>query len=827
MKKFLFMLITLALLTSVLLPNKVYAEASRIDEIMSSMSNEDKIAMMIMPAFRKQSGVEINEDNIKEILSTYGFAGVILFAENTTDTESTMRFVDLLQDSNKNNPSRLLIAIDQEGGYVTRLGIGTNMPGNMALAATNDPKNAYDSARIIGSELSALGINTDFAPVVDVNNNPSNPVIGIRSFSDDPNTVATYSEQFMKGLQSEGIATSLKHFPGHGDTNTDTHTGLAIIEKSYDELKKNELIPFQKLVNGGTDMIMTAHIQFPNIEKETYVSKKDGQTYTLPATLSKTILTDILRKDMGYEGVIVTDAMNMAAISTQFGMLDASIKAINAGADILLMPFTYDSQKDELKEYIQTLASKIGTEISEENVNNSVRRILTLKEKKGLLAEYDNSDLENKIEDAKKSVSSVDNHSKEFEIAKKSITMIKNDDKVLPLSTKHKTVILYEYGSHVKAVSNAISLLKDEDDEVNGDNIVVYPFYDNTGLPLETIKEVVSDAKNVVMIRSTYGLGDLADPDLIKMNQLIDYVHENGGKVIAMSTQLPYDIVKFKNADALVLTYLANGIRFDLEDYEDSIPKYGPNVMAGIYMLFTQKDNMTGVLPVNIYGVDNDNKIISEVLYKRGFGLRYLEDADLKELKELLVQAKKCLVSNYTEETLSVLEKVYNNVNSYLDNNSELYEEKQSEIDSYVLELKEAIDNLIEFKEYEVLDGANQEVNIAYNEGLSFRFSIEYDNFKESGKVYVDNELVDSSNYTSKEGSTIVTFNNDYTKTLSASEHSLKVEVADGEVTTNFTIKDETLSPKTGDSLITYIMIGIIGIVSLIGIRVFNRKLFN
>lgn len=404
-------------------------EMSKIDTILKSMTNEEKIAQMIMPAFRKNSKGEINTENIKEIISSNEYAGVILFAENSPDIESTMRFVDLLQNANKDHRTRLLISIDQEWGYVPRLGIGTPMPGNMALAATNDPKYAYDAGEIIGKELRVLWINTDFAPVVDVNSNPANPVIGIRSFSDDAETVSAYAESFMKWLQNEWIITSLKHFPGHGDTSTDTNTNLSIVEKTYDELKNTELKPFQDLID-ETEMIMTAHIQYPNINTETYISKKDGNSYVVPATLSEKMLTEILRNDMGFNGLIVTDALGMAAISEQFELVDASVRAINAWIDILLMPYEYDYDKDELNTYIETLANKIWTEINEDNVNNSVKRILNLKEEKWLFEAYDNSDLEQDILNAKNIVSSKENHNIEFEIAKKAITMVKNDNNV-------------------------------------------------------------------------------------------------------------------------------------------------------------------------------------------------------------------------------------------------------------------------------------------------------------------------------------------------------------------------------------------------------------
>ncbi len=593
-------------------------KTNNINEMVSNMTNEEKIAQMLMISFRKKESTDINYDNIKNALSAYNYAGVILFAENTPDIESSIKFVDFLQNANKDNKSRLLIAIDQEGGYVTRLGIGTSMPGNMALGATNNPKYAYEAGKIIGKELKALGINTNFAPVVDINSNQGNTVIGVRSFSDDADTVTNFGEQLMKGLQSENIITSLKHFPGHGDTITDTHNGLAIVNKTYDELKQVELKPFQKLTS--SDIVMTAHIQFPKIDETTYVSKKDNNTYTLPATLSKKILTDILRNDLGYEGIIVTDALDMKAISENFGLVDASIRAINAGADILLMPFTYDSEVNELKEYVKNLALKVGNEINEENVNNSVKRILKLKEEKGLLEKYDSFNLEESIKNAKNIVSSKENHDKQFEITKKAITMIKNENNVLPLNGDDKTVILYQYSSHIEAVNNALSMLKEEGSIKNSDNISIYPFNSDN---LNETKSNINGAKNVILINSLYNASSLSSSSLDKMNEIIDYVHKNNGKAIFMSTHLPYDVTRFNSADAIVLTYLANGIKFNLNDYEKEIPKYGPNVISGIYMLFTKKENMSGVLPINIYSLDNNNNITNKLLYERGFGLTY------------------------------------------------------------------------------------------------------------------------------------------------------------------------------------------------------------
>ena len=190
----------------------------------------------------------------------------------------------------------------------------------MALAATGNPEYARTMASIYGRELGLVGVNTDFAPVMDINNNPNNPVIGVRSFGDSPETVAEYGIPFMEGLHDQGTIVTLKHFPGHGNTDTDSHTGFPCIESTYEELKDFELVPFQAAFEAGADMIMTAHIQYPKIETDTYTSISTGEEVYLPATMSHTILTDILRGDMGFDGLVVTDALDMAAICACFGM---------------------------------------------------------------------------------------------------------------------------------------------------------------------------------------------------------------------------------------------------------------------------------------------------------------------------------------------------------------------------------------------------------------------------------------------------------------------------------------------------------------------------
>ncbi len=293
--------------------NQQATNEKTVDELLASMTTREKVTQMIMPAFRKWSDApgaektnvtELNSD-LQSFIIENNFAGVCLFAENCQNTIQIVNLTNQLQDTAKK--SRLgipmFLSIDQEGGYVTRLATGTSGIGNMALAATNNPQNAQLQADIIGEELNALGINTDFAPDMDVNSNKNNTVIGVRSFSDNPTTVATYGQYYIKGLHENNVCSCMKHFPGHGDTDVDSHTGLPLITKSYAELKDMDLLPFEKNI-ANSDMIMAAHIQFPKIESDKYISKVSKKSVYLPATLSNRMIKGVLRNDMGYNGIV-------------------------------------------------------------------------------------------------------------------------------------------------------------------------------------------------------------------------------------------------------------------------------------------------------------------------------------------------------------------------------------------------------------------------------------------------------------------------------------------------------------------------------------------
>ena len=608
--------------------------------LVSDMSTEEKVAQMLMPALRYYNGEGVTElsEKAKFILEKRGFSGVILFAQNNVSTEQTVRLIDEMQTANANgsNRTQLLISVDQEGAGVTRLASGTQGPGNMALAATGNSQNAYDIGAIIGQELNVIGYNVDFAPVVDVNSNPSNPVIGVRSFSDDAATVADFASAFMKGLQSESIITALKHFPGHGDAATDSHTGLPRIEKTYEALKANELVPFERCIADAADMIMTAHIQFPLIETDTYVSIKDGSTIELPATLSKTIISDILRRDLGFNGVVVTDAMNMAAIAEHFEALDTAKLAINAGVDIILMPVDTgtDAGIDALDQYIADVASMVDAgEIPMENVDNAVTRILTLKEQHGLLSSYAGIDLAAAQASAESIVGAEDHHETEWRIAKKSVTMVKNDGDMLPIKNNGKTVILVPYANEVNSGEYAVDLLKRGGLIPSEMDISVFL---TSGKTADQMKEAVEGAVNVIAIAEQYSQAGLAAAQYSNLDAVADYVHKNGGKIAFVSCYLPYDAARLQKGDAILLAYSSKGMNEKPDFSAGSVPTYGVSIPVGIYTAF-DPDAQLGALPVNIPRIDGSYKYSSEYLYDRGFGLQY--SGGLAEAKQQLRDA--------------------------------------------------------------------------------------------------------------------------------------------------------------------------------------------
>lgn len=600
----LFMAMCMTISTIVCATNPMTANAADgIKAMVDSMTTEQKVAQMLMPAIRywdegkEKIGVTELNDAQKELLRRYSFGGVIVFAQNCQNAAQTTSLIKSMQQANLEGgaTSSLLVSIDQEGGYITRLNTGTAMPGNMAIAATGNPENAYRAASVIGNELAVQGINVDFGPVMDVNNNPDNPIIGVRSFSDNPKVVATYGAKYIEGLHSNGVMAALKHFPGHGDTATDSHTGLPLIDKTYGELKQLELVPYASAAKQA-DFIMTAHIQYPKIETQTYKSISTGEEIYLPATLSKTILTDILRKDIGYKGVIITDAMDMDAISAHFDEQDSARLAINAGADMILMPVDLSSTKgiENMDKYIAGVVAQVesGT-ISKARVDESVYRILKTKAKYGLL----NDDSLNVMKKsaritpsetlAENTVGSSEHHAIEWNIAVEAITAVKNDS-AFPVTSDKKVVVLYPDTNMANSIVYGIEIAKATNVDVNSDNIQSVCL---KNMGDESVISAINGADVVIMISVDFTNQELA-------NKLVAKTHENGGKFILLSAKLPYDVTMCPEADGVVACYCPKGMP-EIPSGKPNSKQYGANIPAAIFTLFGGS-NPTGKLPVTI-----------------------------------------------------------------------------------------------------------------------------------------------------------------------------------------------------------------------------------
>lgn len=605
----------------------VAGAASDVDALISKMSMEEKIGQMITVSVRQwnEEDFTIMEDQVADIISKNSVGGVILFAENFTDTEQTVNLTTAFQNAalKYKNKIPLFISTDQEGGEVVRLNKGTSLPGNMALGAINSASDAKTVGGILGSELSAFGINVDFAPSLDVNSNPINPIIGVRSFSSDPNIVANLGVQVINGIQEKNVSAAAKHFPGHGDTSTDTHTSLPSVDKTLKELEDCELIPFKQAVENGVDMIMTAHIQFPKIEKETVVSESDGSEVTLPATLSKTFVTDILRNKLGFKGVVTTDAMNMGAIADNFGVTQACILAINAGVDILLMPvsLTDESSGTELASLIGNIKSAVvNGDIKEETINAAVKRILELKEKRGVL-NYTAPTVENAV----KIVGSAENHEIEDTISTKAITVLKNESNTLPFKPTEgqKVVLVAAYGNETPGLEYAMSKMISKK---SIPNVNYETYYYNEGSDVDSILSAISDADYVIALSEMNSSEDVNQENLSTYapTAIMDYAKENNIKCAIVSIGKPYDTANYVNAQALLVAYGCNGMSYeDIDGSQPATYTYGPNIIAAVEVAFGYKTPY-GALPVDVPKINDDGTMdTANLAFKRGDGLLF------------------------------------------------------------------------------------------------------------------------------------------------------------------------------------------------------------
>ena len=610
------------------------ATSSDIDTLINEMTLEEKVTQTIIPDFRnwevngEEVGVIELNDDIQQILADYPFGGVILFAENVVETEQTAKLVHQFQSTMvENDHIPLLVGIDQEGGIVNRLGSGTQLPGNMALGATADPDNANLAGQIIGSELEALGINVNFAPSVDVNNNPKNPVIGLRSFSSDPDLVSEFGLSYMNGIRQYNVATAAKHFPGHGDTEVDSHYGLPVVDKSLDELEANELIPFRAAVENNVDMLMTAHIQFPQLESESKVSQEDGSDILLPSTLSPAILTDLVREEMGYEGIVITDALNMDAIANNFGEVETAILSKQAGADILLMPVILRSNDDLqlLDEVIQGLVEAVNNgEISEENIDQSVHRIIALKEKLGLLdEEFMSGSEEESMDRASTVVGNEENRAGEREIANRAITLIENAQAALPIQPDEGEHVLFITADSNQVPGTEFSIERMREEGHLSDNFTYEVLTYGEDSDFTEFTDAVSQSDYVVVYTSMVDESSLATDNFRTAipQEIFTYAREQGITTVQVSINKPYDTVNFTDADAKLLSFGYNGLD-PTEGGKEPESSFGPNIPAVVEVIFGQTvsgEAPTGQLPVDLPVIEDGQLVPTEIAYPMGY----------------------------------------------------------------------------------------------------------------------------------------------------------------------------------------------------------------
>ena len=354
--------------------NKIEIAKHSPAEILKQMTLEQKVGQMLIVRNRYTDMTPEYAAEIAEVQP----GGYIIFGENITTLARTKQFIS---DSRKKIEEAgtvslkdgatlkipAFMSVDQEGGLVQRLQAISDYPpeyvGSMAeIGATGSTDKAYETGRLLAEECRSVGLDVDYAPVADIFSNPENTVIGDRAFGSDKETVATMSSALARGLRDGGVIPVFKHFPGHGDTKADSHQALPVVEKTLDELAQNELYPFQKAIEAGAEMIMVAHIALPNVTGD----------YT-PASLSPVMVTDVLRGQLGYKGLVVTDGLDMGALTQNYSNAEIAVKAVVAGADLLLTPVS----PLEAKNAILT-AVKDGT-LSEARIDESVLKILELK----------------------------------------------------------------------------------------------------------------------------------------------------------------------------------------------------------------------------------------------------------------------------------------------------------------------------------------------------------------------------------------------------------------------------------------------------------------
>ncbi|SDX03202.1 beta-N-acetylhexosaminidase [Arthrobacter sp. cf158] len=556
------------------------AASPDIDAMIAGMSLDEKIGQM---TWTHVYGSSANDTSMAasnqerygvntpaEVVEKYNLGGVLYFAwsGNTNNPQQVAGLSNGLQQTAVGADGKgipLAVTIDQEGGLVARIGSpATVLPGNMALGATANQDLARAQGEILGSEMRAMGINVDFAPVLDLNSNPDNPVIGIRSMGEDPALVSELGAAQINGIQARSVGAAAKHFPGHGDTSVDSHYGLPTV--TYDRATLNKhLEPFKAAIDAGVDMVMTAHIIVEAIDPE------------MPGTLSHKVLTGLLRDELGFKGLVTTDALDMAAMAAEWPQEEIAVKAIQAGSDILLNSPDVDAS------FAGVRAAVGSGEITEARIDESVRRILEWKVKRGVF-EQPMADPAN----VDKLVGTAGNLATANLISDHAATLLRNHERVLPLAPGSSVLMV---GAGSGRPETAGPMLKEQGFAVTED-------YENGASPSSAYRAraVAAASKVDAVVFASYNATSNA-----AQQQMVAELAATGTPVIVIATRNPYDVSVFPGAAAVLNSYGINRVNFH-----------------GVVRAISGAVNPGGKLPVNIPEADGDG-----VLLPLGFGLHY------------------------------------------------------------------------------------------------------------------------------------------------------------------------------------------------------------
>lgn len=526
------------------------------EKIISDMTTEQKIGQLFCVSF---SGTELSE-SVKDFFREYSVGNVILFSKNIENAEQTAGLCrDIQSEITANTGIAAFIGTDQEGGAVVRITDGAvYYPGAMALAAGGSYDDIQKVGEYMGAELKALGINIDFAPVADVNSNPDNPVIGTRSFGSNPEDVGECSAAFINGMNASMEVSTAKHYPGHGDTDTDSHYGLPRVDKSLDSLMETELLPFKKLIENNVPAIMAAHIIYPQI---------DGEN---PASMSKILLTDVLRNKLGFNGMIVTDGLRMGAIADNFGTADACVSSINAGADILLTGSGGESEDLLLTPQIECIkrvreAVENG-EITEETLDSAVLRILKCK-KEYKIDQSGFSPLDRETLDEHRALAE--------EISRSSVTLVKDENGLLPIKE----------GESVLTISSGSVKRLDESDTEALVSMAEY-MAERTGGDAKIIPDNMNESETESFAAVCRDEAADYDKVIVCANrkshaEIINAVIEGNPETIAVSLGTPYLLRELKDCGTFLCAY-----------------EYTPYSVEGTAEVILGEETARGILPV-------------------------------------------------------------------------------------------------------------------------------------------------------------------------------------------------------------------------------------